>query len=251
MQRHQACLLLAQPHMPLGQLMPSTALHAAAVATAAGATAQPAALQHGAQAGAGRHPAKGMPEHVSPAIVFAQPQAQQLAWQAGVQPAAAPAAAVAADGLLAAQGAAGLDGPNEVATYEMSNAGAGWDQPADQLLGGLPQPGASTAARQLPTVINLAEAAVEEPGPDSERVEQAPGAATACLEQLEAAALPAIQQRQAEGAALGGGSLSPPPKKSRKVPAARHLCQGVPQVGCNSSCRMHAMILQSCDPDSA
>ena len=130
-----------------------------------------------------------------------------------------------------------------------------------------PQASASTAARQLP-VINLAEAAgagweaeaaVEEPGPDSERVEQASGAATACLRQLKAAALPANQQRQgrpaavkrwAEGVALGGGSLSPPPKRSQKVPAARHLWQDVPQVGCNRGSRMHAVPRQPCDPDS-
>ena len=111
----------------------------------------------------------------------------------------------------------------------------------------LPQPGASTAARQL-LVTNPAEAAaagweaeaaVEEPGPDPERVEQAPGAATACFQQLKAAALPANQQhqgrpaavkRQAEGAVLGRGSLSPPPKRSQKV-------------GCNSGCAAF-------DPDS-
>ena len=226
LQRHQAGLLLTQPAMPLGQ--------------------HSAALQHSAQAGAGGRPAGGMPGPglVSPVSPSDQPQAQQLAWQ-GLQP-------VAADG---------------VATYKMSDAGAGWDQPADQLLGASSQPTASAAARQLP-VTDLgeaaaagweAQAAVEEPGPGSRRVDQASGAAMACFQQLKAAALPAVQQRQgwpaavkrqAEGGALCGESLSPPPKRSRKAQTARHSRQGVLQVGCNSGCRMHAVAMQPCDPDS-
>ena len=241
LQRHQAGLLLTQPHMPLGQ-------HAAA-------------LQHSAQAGASGRPAGGMPGpgQVLPVSPSDQPQAQQLAWQ-GVQPAAA-------DGALAAQGTAGPGGTDEVAIYKMSDAGAGWGQPADQLLSALPQPTASAAARQLP-VTDLAEAAaagweaeaaVEESGPGSRRVEQASGAAMACFQQLKAAALPEYQQRQkwpaavkrqAEGAALCGESLSPPPKRSRKVPAARHPWQGVLKVGCTSGCRMHAVTMQPCDPDN-
>ena len=96
-------------------------------------------------------------------------------------------------------------------------------------------------------------------GPDSERVEQASGVATACFQQLKPAPLPANQQRQgwpaavkrqAEGATLGGGSLSPPPKRSRKVPVTRHLWQGVSLWGCKGGCRMHAVTGQPCDPAS-
>ena len=279
--QHDASLLqpLSQAQPTLCCLAHSAALGAAAAALAAvsaeaaviGAT--PAGVQSRAAAGAavagaaqsadwlaearpmssGQQwdgpPATGAVPLVSP---FAQPQAQQLAMRAGVQPAAAPPVSAAAEGAPAASAgpapAAGLRSSEAdvvgASDDDVSDAEACWAQPLDGL--GL-QRSAERAARQLlaevqTNMVGDAAAHALQPGEDPQGLaeEAAVPATDRGVRLQQGLAVPPSQQRgapqQMPGAAkrqAGGEALSPPPKQSRKRAAPQHMQPGsaMQQVG--------------------
>ena len=260
--------------LPLGQAQPTlcrlahfAALGAAAAALAAASTeaaAGPAvadAAQSADLPAEARPEPNGLPRADLPATgavplvsPFAQPQAQQLAMQAGVQPAAAapvPAAAEGAPAALAGPApAAGLHSCEAdvvgASDDDVSDAEACWAQPLDGLV---LQRSAEQAAQQLlaevqTSMVGEAGALALQPGTDPQGLaeEAAVPAPDQGVGLQQGLAAPPSQQRgtqqQRPGAAkhqVGGEALSPPPKRSRKRAAPQHMQPeyALQQVGCS------------------
>lgn len=228
---------------------------------AAGAAAVDAAQSADLPAEAGSEPdalpSDGLPATWAVPLVspFAQPQAQQLATRAGVQPAAAaPVSAAAEVAPTASAGpapAAGLHGCEADVVSEsdddVSDAEARWAQPLD----GLPlQRSAEKAAQQLlpevgASMVGDASAGALQPGADPQGLAQqvAMPAYDQAMGLQQGLAAPPLQLRapsqQRPGAAKHqpvGEALSPPPKRSRKRAAPQHMQPGgaVQQVSCSS-----------------
>eukprot|EP00891_Asterochloris_glomerata_P002596 jgi/Astpho2/2596/fgenesh1_pg.00048_%23_87_t len=218
---------------------------------AAGAAAVDAAQSADLPAEAGSEPdalpSDGLPATWAVPLVspFAQPQAQQLATRAGVQPAAAaPVSAAAEVAPTASAGpapAAGLHGCEADVVSEsdddVSDAEARWAQPLD----GLPlQRSAEKAAQQLlpevgASMVGDASAGALQPGADPQGLAQqvAMPAYDQAMGLQQGLAAPPLQLRalsqQRPGAAKHqpvGEALSPPPKRSRKRAAPQHMQPG-------------------------